>query len=44
MTKYSNEKIPLILSFILCLLFAGAIIVGGYLHGHMSVSAVFKNF
>ena len=44
MTKYTNEKIPLVICLLLCLVFAGAIIVGGYLHGHMSVSAVFKNF
>ena len=38
-----NPTVPLILSFVGCLCFAVLIIVVGYHHGHMSISAVLKN-
>lgn len=43
MTKYTNEKIPLILSFLACLLFAIGIIIAGYIHGNMHLLTVLKN-
>ena len=38
-----NPTVPLVLSLIACLCFALSIIAAGYVHGHMSISAVFKN-
>jgi hypothetical protein len=43
MVKYTNEKIPLVLSFIACLLFAASIIIAGYIHGNMHLLTVLKN-
>ena len=43
MTKYTNEKIPLVLSFLMCLLFAIGIIIAGYTHGNMHLLTVLKN-
>ena len=43
MTKYPNEKIPLILSFLACLLFAISIIIAGYFHGNMHLFTLLKN-
>ena len=38
-----NPTVPLILSLVGCFCFALLIIAAGYHHGHMSISAVFKN-
>ena len=43
MVKHTNEKIPLILSFLACLLFAIGIIIAGYIHGNMHLLTVLKN-
>ena len=43
MTKYTNEKIPLVLSFLICLLFAISIIIAGYFHGNMHLFTLLKN-
>ena len=43
MTKYTNEKIPLILSFLACLLFGIGIIIAGYFHGNMHLLTTLKN-
>jgi hypothetical protein len=43
MVKHTNEKIPLILSFLACLLFAASIIIAGYIHGNMHLLTVLKN-
>ena len=42
-TKYTNEKIPLVLSFLACLLFGIGIIIAGYIHGHMDVIKVYHS-
>ena len=42
-TKYTNEKIPLVLSFLACLLFTISIIIAGYIHGNMHLLTVLKN-
>ena len=38
-----NPTVPLVLSLVVCFLFAIAIIVGGYFHGHMSITTVYHN-
>ena len=38
-----NDRVYLILSLVACFCFALLIIAAGYHHGHMSISAVFKN-
>ena len=43
MIKYTNEKIPLVLSFLVCLLFAIGIIIAGYIHGNMHLLTTLKN-
>lgn len=42
-TKYTNETIPLILSLVVCFLFAISIIVAGYFHGSMHLLTTLKN-
>ena len=43
MVKHTNEKIPLILSFLACILFAISFIIAGYIHGNMHLLTVLKN-
>ncbi len=43
MIKHTNEKIPLVLSLLACLLFAASIIIAGYIHGNMHLLTVLKN-
>ena len=43
MVKNTNEKIPLVLSLLACLLFALSIIIAGYIHGNMHLLTVLKN-
>ena len=43
MVKHTNEKIPLVLSFLACLLFAVSIIIAGYFHGNMHLFTLLKN-
>ena len=42
-SRPENPTVPLVLSLVACLIFALSIIAAGYVHGHMSISAVFKN-
>ena len=43
MIKHTNEKIPLVLSLLACLLFAACFIIAGYIHGNMHLLTVLKN-
>ena len=43
MSDPNPDKVPLSLSIIGAFLFAIAIIVGGYIHGHMSINTVYHN-
>ena len=43
MIKHTNEKIPLVLSLLVCLLFTASIIIAGYIHGNMHLLTVLKN-
>ena len=38
-----NDRVYLVLSFVACLCFGLSIIAAGYVHGHMSVAAVWKS-
>lgn len=38
-----NPTIPLVLSLVACFLFAIGIIIAGYIHGNMHISAVYKS-
>ena len=42
-TQVSNPTVPLVLSLVACFLFGIAIIVAGYIHGNMHISAVYKS-
>tara|TARA_Y100000004_G_scaffold37582_1_gene40301 strand:- start:696 stop:839 length:144 start_codon:yes stop_codon:yes gene_type:complete len=38
-----NPTVPLVLSLLACVLFAIGIIVAGYIHGNMHISAVYHS-
>ena len=42
-TQVSNPTVPLVLSLVACFLFGIAIIVAGYIHGHMSIQNVYHS-
>ena len=41
--KPENSTMPLVLGLVACFLFAIAIIVAGYFHGHMHLLTTLKN-
>ena len=43
MSNPNPDKVPLSLSIIGAFLFAIAIIIAGYFHGHMSINTVYHN-
>ena len=43
MSDPNPDKVPLSLSIIGAFLFAIAIIIAGYIHGHMSITTVYHN-
>ena len=42
-SRPENPTVPLMLSLVACLIFALSIIAAGYVHGHMSIAAVWKS-
>ena len=42
-TQASNPTVPLVLSLVVCFLFAIGIIIAGYFHGKMHLLTVLKN-
>ena len=38
-----NPTVPLVLGLVACFLFGISIIIAGYLHGHMSIKAVYHS-
>ena len=42
-TQVANPTVPLVLSLVACFLFGIAIIVAGYIHGHMSIQNVYHS-
>ena len=43
MASGSNPTMPLVLSFLACILFAIGIIIAGYIHGNMHIEAVYHS-
>ena len=42
-TQVANPTVPLILSFLACILFGISIIIAGYIHGNMHINAVYHS-